>query len=685
MPTNQLHPLNHSYSFMPGSRIDMEQVLPKDISEVDIDELIDQLSEPPKFIERIAPVSTVINTDIIRGRNWTEMMIKVYRQYLRILTQISFFIRQALAEKFEERNMIPFMSLHLTPDVLHRIVEMDYEQGENTYAAYMEFFRVGTLAPTATVPFNVLLPTLDSDFDRRLCIRAGLLFYWKILEDYNKFVAEAHGDPLFVIPFWFPECGYSQRTLAILHEEAYAMAKAHKIKKLHIVLMLDNVQTQDCDLDVLMKSWNQVKMPGGDTVSIVFRDRGFSEWVIYSNPSVKKLIDRTIAKVDSELNEQGVDYCWNHVEDIESITFTSKSAMNFEQKIIKLAQLSYMAMSADFFTRRKMHKEYSLAAHEPQAVKLRENSAWNNWHPTPSFGRWLGLLDSNARFPLVDENRPYMRRTRTGKIQENGHQCWKIAFTRMRQRCVAELKGILEPVEGGFIEVLASICGVKDQKVVARNVADFLTHYTLVHFREHFIQHDHSEADTHLDGLVRDHLMRDTKKRAKPAEVVMAGVAAQGYFFALDSLGTHATQPENFDQRSVYQSVTMLTLAIRNMMFLAQWRKKPDQLKKLVEMVKTELFDFKSAFDRYRLADYGVTRQEWEDVLRPMADDTTHNIVERAARRVAARHLKPLGLKKDFPPDDAHLSTNVGHIWSTEVENTNYKWENKLFCGMREE
>ena len=341
---NQLHPIYHSYSFQPGSRIDVEQILPADLEDADLEELLEQLSEPPKFIERISPVSTVVNTDIVRGRNWSEMMIRCYRLYLRILTSISYFIRQALVEKFGERAMVPFMSLEVSPEVLHRIVELDYEQGENTYAGLMDLFRAGVLSPVATVPFHGLQPLLDNDFDRRLMIRTGLLFYWDILEDYHEFLRDQHGDALFMVPFALPEFAYSHDIAQMLHEEVVAIAKARGIKSVHVLLLLDNVQAMDCDLDVLMKSWNQIELPGGVRMSVVFRDRAFSDWVTYSNPSVKKLIDRTIAKVDSELNRLGVDYGWSHFEEIESVTFSSKSAMNFEQKIVKLAQLSYLSL-----------------------------------------------------------------------------------------------------------------------------------------------------------------------------------------------------------------------------------------------------------------------------------------------------------------------------------------------------
>lgn len=687
MPTNLLHPVYHGHSCQLGSRVDIDRLLPADLDEEDLDEWIEKLSEPPRYVERIAPVSTLINTDLVRGKNWTEMMIKAHRVFLRIFTSVSYYIRQALAEKFAERGIVPFMSYDIDPDMLNRIIELDYEQGENTYGTLMELFRSGTLAPAATIPFHALLPLLSHDFDRRLVIRIGLLVYWEMIKEYQETIRGAHTDNNFILNFWFPECGYSNAGLKILHEEFMALAKRDKIANPHLVLLLDNQQAVERDTDVLMKSWNVVLVPDHETskVSVVFRDRSFSDWTTYSNPSVKKLIDRTIAKVDSDLNERNLDYGWGHFEEVESLAFNSKSATNFEQKIVKLAQLSYMSVSPDTYVRRKLNGKFGVADHEPQEVILRENTSWNDWHVNQTLGRWQGILDSNAPFPLVDENRAYTRRTRTGKVQETGPQAWKIAYVRARDLCATAAKGDPETLQGGFLEVLASVCGAKDAKVLRRNVSDFLAHYALAHWREHFLQHDLSEADCDVRELVDSYLMKDVKKKLTDQDYMFAGVAAQGYYFVLDSYRSYGTAHESMDQRAIYQNTVMLVLGLCNLIYLHHWRDQAAEAKKVFDSIKQELFDFKNAFSRYRLADYGVTESEWVESIRSGIDETEMNIVERAARRVSARHLRPLGYRREFSKDDESITTNVSHIWTAEVENSNYKWENKLFCGLREE
>ena len=161
MPTNQLHPVYHSLSYQAGSRIDVNRRLPSDLDDVDMDEFLDQLSEPQKFAERICPVSTVIGSEIVRGKNWQEMMSKSYRVFLRMFTSISYYVRQAMVEKFDERGLVPFMSAVVEPDLLHHTVEQDYEQGENSYATLMEFFRTGLVPRFPTLIVSGVMMTLS--------------------------------------------------------------------------------------------------------------------------------------------------------------------------------------------------------------------------------------------------------------------------------------------------------------------------------------------------------------------------------------------------------------------------------------------------------------------------------------------------------------------------------------------
>ena len=223
-------------------------------------------------------------------------------------------------------------------------------------------------------------------------------------------------ESLVVLPFWLPEGGYSTRVLKILEEEFKAFCKKEKLSTGHLVLLLDNHQASFHENDVLMKSWNQVglnghngngngnghgpvRAKGGDAhpalgnTTVLFRDRTFSDWVIHANPSVKKLLDRTIAKVDSDINAQNVHYGWGHFEEIEAITYNPRAIVNFQQKLIKLTELGYLPLSPDFYVRGKLRGEFGCTNHEPQPVEVLEKSVGNGWDMENSrnMSRWTGL------------------------------------------------------------------------------------------------------------------------------------------------------------------------------------------------------------------------------------------------------------------------------------------------------
>jgi len=685
---NYLHPIYLVYSYQVGSRIDIARLLPVDVSKEDPELLLDLLSEPPRYIERIAPVSTRIGDELVRGKNWTELIVKGYRIFTRIFTNISSYVSQTMEDIFQERGMVPFLSFGIDPDTFHRIVELDYEINENTYGKIIKSYKNGVIAPCATIPFHVILPQLKHDYDIRLLIRIGLNFYWSILKSYYDYVLRVHKEKTFVVAFWLPEGGYSAGVLQILHEEFKAKCKQEKIKEYHLMLLLDNAQAKQRDNDILMKTWNIVHVPTdkNEFISVVFKDRHFSDWVTFSNPSVKKLLDRTIAKMDSELNENKINYCWAHFEDIAALTYTVKAAKNFEQKIIKLTELGYLPIAPDFFIRRKLTKKYGHSSRDPNIVTLKDNTSWNDWHTDNiSIGRWEGTLDSNAEYKLVDENHPYLRVTREGEIEEPGPQCWKIALNQAIDICSSLVKGNSEKYQDGMIGVLAGLIPGKNKKIISRNVDDFLVHYSLLHWREHFLHHDYTEPDLTVEEIVDNHLLKGVKARFNTAKYVAAVIAAQAYYFCLDAKKSTATFWENCDQRAVYQNVAMLTLGMVNAVYVYHWLKKTAEAKKVVHCLKQELIQFENAYQRYNLAEFGITEVEWKDAIKSTIEETTMNVVERAARRIAARHLRPLGYRRDFSLEDENIPTSVGHIWSREVINSNFNWENPLFYGLKEE
>src|SRR5690606_1770756 len=105
---NNLHPIFHGQSHHAGSRLDIERTLPVNIEDEDVDLLLEDLSEPPRYEERLAPVGMQVGEESVRGKNFTDMLVKAYRMFARIYAMITMSIEQALRNNFRERGMVPF-------------------------------------------------------------------------------------------------------------------------------------------------------------------------------------------------------------------------------------------------------------------------------------------------------------------------------------------------------------------------------------------------------------------------------------------------------------------------------------------------------------------------------------------------------------------------------------------------
>lgn len=707
---NLFHPIYHSFSYPIGSRIDIERLLPTDLDAEDVEELIDNFSEPPAWVERFSPLAVQISDQVLRAKNAPELMLKIYRLMFDIFQGLGQFIESSLSQNLSEPIRFPFMSLALDPDTIHRLIETDYETGEAGYATLMKLFRQGTITPTLTIPFHLMLSSLDHEAEIRLCIRSAMIFYLRILRIYAEFL-DSHGEKgLMVVPVWLPESAFSEKALQILNEEFQALCKKKKLGTGHLVVLLDNHQAHYQENDVLMKTWNQLEPNGAKAngngrsgrkhdpslheavqgISLLFRDRGFSDWVVHANPSVKKLLDRTIAKVDSDINAQNVHYGWAHFEELDAMTYNARAIHNFQQKLIKLTELGYLPLSPDFYVRGKLRGEFGTTELEPQSIRVLDPSAGNGWdlENAGDGSRWLGI-SQNGHAPTAEDaadlkSRPYVQIAKDGPIKKEGHPCWKIAWHQVRATCHRAVTGDPDALTGGMIEVLADLTHQKSTDKKQRNVEDFLANYTFVYWREHFIQHDVAEADINILELVTDYLRAGTKGRISEVDAAIAGTAAQAIYFALDSARSIGTGWENMDQRAFYQNVAMLTLAICNAIYVYHWLGDQKNARKLLNLLKTELLDFEGAYERYGLAKLAIPKDKWTAALASEVADSDDNVVRRAALRVAARHLRPLGYVREFTREHVNLTTNVGHLWSSETHRENLRYENDRFCGVSE-
>ncbi|HBF35418.1 TPA: hypothetical protein DDW35_12725, partial [Candidatus Sumerlaeota bacterium] len=643
----------HSFTHLAGSRVDIERVLESDLRRSDPDDIVDDFSEPPHFYERLSPVTTTLGEAPIKGRNWTDMMIKCYRMFGKIFARSSGVLHQSLEAAHREGDMAPFMSLSVDPDTLVRLLERDNEAGENSYWKLMELFEAGALAPSVTVPFHVILPLLRNEFDQRLCIRLALQFFRPQLKTYEKYLKIARENQM-VVSFWAPETALDASVIQIIQEEFFAFCTREKFAKPHLVLLASAPQANKQALDLVMKHWCALKNGNANkNVSLIFCDPSFSEWMMGSHPSIKKIIDRTIAKVDAGMDERGADYAWAHFEDLETLTYTARGAVNLEQRILKLCELGYLALSPDTFVRRKVMGKFGVDPTEPIPAGLYNNSPATDGQELPAvYSTWRGWSVGKDGVPKIHPATPFERTGAKTNVKCTGSASWKIAWTKTLHTCVESIAGDPGKLQNGVLSILAKLSGQKTKEDQRKAVEQFLLEYGMIYWREHFTQHNLSEADLRIDDMAARALRPGVKKELTPEEIATVGAAAQSYFFLLDahnSLGMHAL---NIDQRALYQNAVMLTLSFCMAIAALHYHGQEEKAAELANLLESELLGFANAYERYNLAEFGVDKKDWEKTIASETPDSKLNVVERAARRIAARHLEDFGYNDQFPEDD---------------------------------
>lgn len=696
--TNRLHPVQVEFSHPIGVRVDMDRELPLDLTEADPDEVLELLSSPPDFEDRICPVSSQFNNETITATNPTDLVVKFLRKFTVNLTKVATEIDAASRERFGEKGAVSFMGLALDPDTLARMIEMDYDTADNVYTRLSELIEKGFVAPIATTPFHSLLPLFQHEFELRLLVRIGMEVYWPLLKKYNRAVARLHGEKYFIMAVALPEGGYSAKVLQVLHQEFTRRCEAEKITPCHLILLLDSDQSKEREQDVLMKRWNTLRPAPTtrDIVSILFRERNFTDWVIQGHPSTKKQLDRTIAKVDAVLRDQGIDHLWSHFEPVETLLSTFKTSHNFEQKIIKLTELKYQPCGPDVFVRRKLLKTYGMEENEPRRTTLRDNTVWNSYMDTPgSMVRFLGYEEVPGGFTtkkVMGGNRPYQQVMPDGThVEREGSPKWKPGLLAAFQRLHRAIVGEPKTFQGGMLGLIRSLVPIRRVPVMMRNVEDFLVAMSRVAWKEHFIHHVCSEADIQLREICLTNLLKDAPDEEDEPDLTddqccIIGCAAHAIYLAHMGLNSTALGFENIDNRAVFENSVMLTLAVAHAITALKWNEEEDKVQELFTVFREELLEFEGAWKRHKLADLGITEQEWKAcIATEVPTESELNVVTRAARRTGAKHLRLLGFRKEFDRKDEHISTATGHLWSHEIGRLNMKWENEVFCGLREE
>lgn len=695
---NRLHPVQVEFTYPIGARVDMERELPFSLEDADPDEILDMLSSPPEYEDRISPVSCMLNQEKLTALNPADLQTKFLRKLSGCFNRISKEIDIASRAYFGEKGPTSFMGLGLDPQAIIRLIEEDYDTADNVYSRLMRYIEEGYIVPIATTPFHSLLTQFQHDFDIRLLLRIGMEIYWPLLRKYNKAVSKHQGERYFIMPFWLPEGAFNKKILEILHQEFTKRCEQEEITPCHLLILLDSEQSREREQDLLMKRWNTLRPSPTtrDIVTIMFKERTFSDWVVQGHPSTKKQLDRTIAKVDAVSRDKGIDHLWSHFEPLTTLLSTFKTCNNFEQKIVKLTELKYQPCGPDVFARRKLLDKYGMHPEEPRRIQLEENTTWNAYADTPgSMVRFLGYEEEHSGFvskKILGKNRPFEQVMPDGTRKHRpGSPCWKPALLGALMRVHRAVVGEPKTFMGGMLEVIRELVPIRRIPVVRRNIEDFLVSMSHIAWKEHFIHHVCCEADIQLQEFCLEHLLKDNPTDEdidlSEEECCIIGMAAHAIYHSHGALNSTALAFENIDNRAVYQDVMMMTLAVSHAIAAYRWNEQHEKAEELFKVFKEELLDFGNAYTRHNIGtEFGVSKEVWDEAIASeVPEESELNIVERAARQLGAKHLRGLGFREEFDRRDTYISNATGHIWSHEVGHLNYEWENEVFCGLPEE
>lgn len=692
-PVQRLHPVQVEYSYPVGIRLGMERALPLDFEEEDPADWLETLSSPPEWDDRLAPVSASMNSDKLSGKNPLEVEMMFLHRLTVDLTRVAAEMERTNKGRFGETGAVACVGLGLDPETTVRLIDYDYETADNAHSRLDALITRGHVAPVGTTPFHTLLPLYKHDFELRLLIRMGLDFYWPLFKKYNRAVAKLHGERQFVATFWLPEGAYSARVLQMLHTEFVKRCEAEKITPAHLVIILDAEQSKEREIEQLTKRWNTLRPAPTtrDIVTVMYRERAFTDWVLGGHPSTKKQLDRTIAKMDAGLREAGIDHLWSHFEPLHTLLATFKSCQNFEQKLLKLTELGYQPCSPDVFARRKLLGLYGMEEDEPRRTTLRDSTSWSAYPDSAaSLARFTGVEDSGTpgQPAVLAPDRPYSRRMPGGETQpEQGSQCWKPALMAALQAVHRAVVGEPKTFMGGMLGLMRELVPIPRIPVAMRNIEDFLILYARIRWKEHYVAHVCSEADVSLEEFCRNALLKDAPDDADELSdeaMVTMGAAAEAMYLAHEGLTSTAFAFENMDQRAVYSSVVTMTLAVSHAVYALKWNGKDAEAAELHRLFREELLSFEGAYTRHGIDKLGVDEATWKATIASHVDDSPLNVVSRAAKRTAAKSLRAF-FRNDYARQDEHTSTSVGHLWSFEVEHDNFRWENELYCGIQEE
>ena len=322
--------------------------------------------KPPRFEERNSPVALTIGAEKIRGKNWTDAVLRTYGRLEAVLERAS-----------------GVASVDIEPQTLAWLLERDPDAYHRAVAAW----RRGTAGLVMTPPFHPILPH-HHRIERETLFEAMIDFYAPLLR--------RHDGP---IGLWLPEAAYSAEAMDSYLVAARRATVHHEglpdlVRGVHLLLDARQLAAQEESTT----AWGATGLGGG--LRFAARDVGLSGEFAFGDSQS----DGFAASVKSRHATSILV-----ASDLESLLANPRQAERFTGIVegLRAAGVTVAAPSPPA---------------RPMAAEVLDYSSWSDYdehllHGRTSDTRWTGMRRSDGAV---------VSRTHRGAPLS---QLWKHAFT----------------------------------------------------------------------------------------------------------------------------------------------------------------------------------------------------------------------------------------------------------------
>ncbi|RLF65229.1 MAG: hypothetical protein DRN30_04425 [Thermoplasmata archaeon] len=348
--------------------------------------------KPIKFQERHSEVSIYIDDIRYDGRNWTDLMLRLYEKFNHVLKDLS------------------SINAGISVDIEAQTLDLLALKYPKTFHTLLCYFNDSNFVFLMTYPYHPIVPHLPRDIQKDLT-KIMFSFYRPLTEDE-------------LIGVWFPEGVMTTGSLNILEEISRKESK-------RAFVVGDDMQVS-VGSKLYLFSCNLI-----DKTNIIghFRDRELSDAFSFSLLSVNELAERIAHITDPAKDSRGITYLHLLSTDLETLFYGKDKNKQFISLIRELVKRNIKVVNVKDFIQEKLTCRSSLGECLRWKVSLIDYSSWSGYTDIDNGlsldSRWLGVRRTDFK--------AFSREVFGRKIS----QVWKYALMILQNRILSTIRSLL--------------------------------------------------------------------------------------------------------------------------------------------------------------------------------------------------------------------------------------------------